>query len=229
MLNERICFDVIYFDFKNAFETVTHDKLLAILPAYRVGHRIVAWIKAYLLGRRFRVKVRGAVSSECEVTSGCPQGTYMGPLMYLLYIDSLKNIIPHDIGYKVYADDTKLFGRVDSEGNVANLRLTLRRFEEWCDSLDLMLSAQKCVVLHFGKQNQRLSYEVNGCLLQSADTVKDLGVVTNPDLKYGEHCADVAKRAARQASFLIRAFIISNPALYVGMFNVYVKPILMYA
>ena len=61
--------------------------------------------------------------------------------MYLLYIDSLKSIIPHDVGYKVYADDIKIFGRVDSEDNVANLSLTLRRFEESCDSFDLTLSA----------------------------------------------------------------------------------------
>lgn len=130
MLNDSTCFDVIYFDFKNAFETVTHDKLLTVLPACGVGPSIVAWIEASLSGRRFRVKVRCAISAECEASSGCPQGTCMGPLMYLLYIDPLKNIIPHDVGYKVYVNDIKILGRADSEDNIANLRLMLRRFKK---------------------------------------------------------------------------------------------------
>jgi hypothetical protein len=97
LINEGKPVDAVYFDFKSAFETTTHAKLLAILPRYGVGPKIVRWIEAFLRDRVFRVRVNDRLSADAQVTSGCPQGTILGPLMYILYTDSLKYITPKEI------------------------------------------------------------------------------------------------------------------------------------
>lgn len=205
MANKSERFDVFYFDFKSAFESVTHSKLLEMLSSWGVGNCLVAWIKAFLTGRTFRVRVNNTYSTRGSVTSGGPQGTILGPLMYIMCINSLQQIMPVGVHDKVYADDIKIYSLAETEAERQKLQETLTSFKEWSDSLDLKLSVEKCGVLHFGHSNVQHNYLLEGKELMKLTVLKDLGVLTHTNLKYSEHVSDIVKRANQRGNWLLKA------------------------
>ena len=87
----------MFFDFKSAFETVTHSKLVKLLPSFAMGMSVVNWFAAFLRDRKFCVKVKDTFSNWTEVRSGCPQGTVAGPLMFIFYINALGDVLPKNV------------------------------------------------------------------------------------------------------------------------------------
>lgn len=229
MLNNGVPFDCVYFDFKSAFETTTHSKLLKILPQYGVGPRLVNWVRAFLTARVFKVRVNDTLSSPAHVTSGCPQGTILGPLMYILYTDSLKYIIPQAVQVKIYADDVKMYTAVDNAKNMVSLQETLDKFLEWSNRLDLKLSINKCAVLHFGHNNSRHTYALGSEQLAVKASIKDLGILTTNTLSYTPHILEVVASASRRINWIMRSFVIKEPSLYVRLYKQYVLPVILYA
>jgi hypothetical protein len=108
-IDKRKAVDVIYFDFAKAFDTVCHSKLLLKLGSYGIKGDLFAWIKAFLSDRKQKVIVNQGVSNEEKVISGVPQGSVLGPLLFLIYINDLPNILPQNIQCAMFADDLKLF------------------------------------------------------------------------------------------------------------------------
>lgn len=229
LTNESKPFDCVYFDFKSAFETTTHSKLLKILPRYGVGQKVANWIGAFLKDRVFRVKVNNCLSSPADVTSGCPQGTILGPLMYILYTDSLKYIIPDAVHVKIYADDVKMYTSVDKVKNMYILQETLDKFMEWCACLDLKLSVHKCAILHFGNRNPVYNYVLGTEQLTPKTSIKDLGVLTTDTLSYTPHVLEIVASASRRINWILRSFVLKDPNLYIKLYKQYVLPVILYA
>lgn len=228
-LNRSVPFDVIYYDFKSAFESVTHEKLLRILPFYGIGDRVLNWIRSFLSERTFRVRVNDSLSSCARVSSGCPQGTILGPLMYILYTDSLKYIIPRSVRVKIYADDIKMYSVVNDEVGARQLQSAVDSFFKWTESLDLKLSVNKCAVVHFGNRNMRTKYTLADNPLPEVEVIRDLGVLTSAHLKYCEQTADVVSRVSRRCAWLLRSFVLKEASLYIRLFKIYILPIISYA
>jgi len=229
LTNYRSPFDVIYFDFKSAFESVTHTKLLNVLPSYGIGSKVLGWIAAFLRNRTFSVKVNDALSSSSFVSSGCPQGTLLGCLMYILYTDSLKFVFPPEISVKVYADDVKIYTSVKDDADRIRLQRALDRFIDWSDSLDLCLSIGKCAVVHFGHGNPCFQYALRDAQIATSSIVKDLGVYITSDFKFTEHCRQTALKANRMCNFILRSFVLDKADVYFKLFDTYVMPLLTYA
>lgn len=229
MANSATPFDVVYFDYKSAFESVTHSKLVKVLPSFGIGNKIVKWIQAFLDSRSFSVKVNDSYAVPSPVSSGCPQGTLLGCLMYLLYTDSLKFAIPTDVSVRVYADDVKMYKSIENEDDSAVLQDAISCLKQWSDSLDLTLSIGKCMVEHYGYKNRRFKYKIDDVTLSVKSVVKDLGVYMSDDFKFTEHCRQVALKANRTCNFILRAFVVKNVDIYVKLFEIYVMPILRYA
>lgn len=97
--------DIIYFDFSKAFDTVPHVRLLHKIQSLNITGKLLIWIKT---DRDQRVKINDTLSRPCKVTSGIPQSTFLGPLLFLIFINDLPNGIKNNI--KIFADDTKLYG-----------------------------------------------------------------------------------------------------------------------
>ena len=116
VLEEGGSIDVVYMDLMKAFDTVPHHRLLCKLEAYGIQGKVLAWIRSFLLGRRQRVVVSGQKSDWSAVSSGVPQGSVLGPILFLVYVNDLPTCVRS--GTKLFADDTKLYVRSDKPGAI---------------------------------------------------------------------------------------------------------------
>jgi len=181
-----------------------------------------------LSNRTFKVLVNGQLSSEAKVTTGCPQGTILGCLSYILYTNSIKDIIPTGVAVKIYADDTKIYAKVNNDEDFMLLQEAINRFYEWTLSLDLLLSVGKCNVVHFGRRNQFREYFINNTKLLKTDTIRDLGVILTTDFKFSEQTREVVNKASRRSNWILRSFAIKDIDVYIRLFDTYVLFILTY-
>ena len=115
--------DVIYLDFQKAFDKVPHQRLLIKLKSHGMGESVVNWVRDWLSGRKQRVVVEGDESIWRPVISGVPQGSVLGPILFLIYINDLENEIGSNI--LKFADDTKMFRRVESQEDRHQLQVDL--------------------------------------------------------------------------------------------------------
>ena len=125
--------DVVYMDFMKAFDKVPHEHLLAKLSAYGIGGDVLTWIRSFLLNRKQRVRVGEATSEWKEVTSGIPQGSVLGPILFVMYINDMPESLKNNSTVKMFADDSKLYKRTDNtkyiwppEGPRQTIRMVLK-------------------------------------------------------------------------------------------------------
>lgn len=118
--------------------------------------------------------VNGSLSGEAKITSGCPQGTLLGCICYVLYTNSIKFAIPESIRVKIYADDTRMYTVVNNEDDRNTLQNAIDLFFNWTQSLDLMLSLEKIYVLHYGRNNKKFDYFISGFQIKDAETMREL-------------------------------------------------------
>ena len=148
--------DVVYLDFAKAFDKVPHQRLLRKLERYGVSGNVLAWIRGWLLDRWQRVGVRGSWSGWRRVLSGILQGSVLGPVLFLVFIDDLEEGVMS--GVLKFADDTKIFRRVDSDEDREALQRDLDRLVQWSEVWQMEFNVDKCKVMHLG----RGSYVMNG-------------------------------------------------------------------
>ena len=117
--------DAIVIDFTKAFDLVPHDRLLMKIAISGVDSRIVAWVREFLRGRSQRVKVRGELSEEVRVTSGVPQGSVLGPLLFLVYVNDIWRNIESTI--RLFADDCVIYKKIINNGDIDRLQEDLDR------------------------------------------------------------------------------------------------------
>lgn len=143
--------DVVYCDFAKALDRVPHKRLLEKLASYRIKGKYLAWIRSFLTDRRQKVAVSG-VSSGCKaVTSGVPQGSVLGPLLFLLYVNALPETVKNASEVYMYADDTKILRRIMSEIDCHKLQEDLTQLRNWTEKWMLHLHPGKTKYMRIGK------------------------------------------------------------------------------
>ena len=157
--------DVVYLDFSKAFNKVPHERLAVMLQAHGIGGHILEWIKSWLRGRKQRVVLNGSFSCWIQVCSGVPQGSVLGPLLFIIFI----NLFDHELGIleilSKYADDTKVGGVVDEPEQIENLQIVLNRIMQWVDTWQMIFNKEKCHVMHLGRKNSKHYYTMGSLLL----------------------------------------------------------------
>ena len=140
--------DVIYLDFQKAFDKVPHQRLILKLKSHGMGNSIINWIEQWLKDRRQRVVVDGEVSSWKPVLSGVPQGSVLGPILFLIYINDLEEGVTGNI--LKFADDTKLFRKVKEFGDKQKLQDYIDKLVKWSEKWQMLFNFGKCKCLHTG-------------------------------------------------------------------------------
>ena len=222
--------DAIYLDYRKAFDTVPHRRLISKLKGYGIGGSVLHWIGDFLSGRSQYVKINDKSSTNINVTSGVPQGSVIGPTLFIYYINDMPEMV--DCAIRIFADDTKAYSSVETEDKRKKLQENLDQLVKWTDQWLLHFNSTKCKVIHMGKKNQNYEYfireGVTNNLLESVHSEKDLGVVVDEDLTFDDHITEVIKRANRISSLLIRTITFKNKNIMVPLFKALVRPILEY-
>ena len=182
--------DCIYLDFSKAFDSVPHQRLLMKLRKFGISEKILSWTRAFLLGREQLVTVNSELSRVAAVLSGIPQGSVLGPLLFICFVNDMPNVVHSHI--QMFADDTKLYCEVNNMQNAHDLQKDLTALESWTATWQLNFNAEKCKVMHLGTSNSRYTYhmmkEGQQIDLQITKLKKDLGIHMDPKLTFSTHC-----------------------------------------
>ncbi|CAB4027594.1 Hypothetical predicted protein [Paramuricea clavata] len=168
--------DVIFMDMSKAFGKVSHAALIAKLERYNISGSLLDWFSSYLYNRRQRVTTLGATSSEKTVSSGVPQGSILGPILFFLYVNDLPDVVKNS-SVACFADDTKIFRRVDSICDADLLQTDLSNLDSWSTSSGLVFNQLKCKCLRVPRKNQPVlyPYTIKDNELTTTSAEKDLG------------------------------------------------------
>ena len=226
-VDKRECIDVLYIDIAKAFDSVSHPKLLFKLEKYGIRGKFLSWIKSFLSGRRQRVKVGESYSSFTAVTSGVPQGSVLGPILFLIYINDLAHVV-NNCSISIFADDSKIYFKADTDIDVAAIQSDIDRVLAWCHEWQLDIAAHKCNILHIGRRNQNHSYNMGAAEIPAVDSIKDLGVTVKTDLTFSLHIGNITKQAFQRLNLVFRAFCSRDVNLLLKAYLTYVRPLLEY-
>ena len=222
--------DAIYLDFAKAFDTVPHSRLLGKLRSYGICGNILKWIEAFLRNRTQVVKVNGEKSFSAPVLSGIPQGSVLGPLLFVIYINDLPDNINSDSF--LFADDTKILRQISSIEDSIQLQGDLKTLEEWSKKWLLRFNADKCHVLTLGKIEHIVHthrYELYDEELDHVFEETDLGVTIDSNLKFEEHISKKVNKANSIVGLIRRSFAHLDGELFKKLYTTFVRPHLEYA
>uniref|UniRef100_A0A0X3PXH1 Reverse transcriptase domain-containing protein n=1 Tax=Schistocephalus solidus TaxID=70667 RepID=A0A0X3PXH1_SCHSO len=229
-LEDRHAVHIAFIDFQKAFDTVPHERLLYKLERIGIRGNLLKWIENFLVGRRQVVCIGQERSSSAAVESGVPQGSVLGPILFLIYVnDCVRNL---DCEAAMFADDIKIWNVIQSPADEDKLQINLTRLEEWSNHWLLRFNVDKCTILRLGNPSgsaESRSYFLNGEALKDVETQKDLGVLMTTTLKPSSHCSKVAKRAISVLHAIRRAFLDFDEDLFAKTFGTFIRPHLEYA
>ena len=226
--------DVVYLDFAKAFDKVPHARLSTVLAAHGIGGDVLSWVQEWLSGRTQRVVLNGKTSTWLPVTSGVPQGSVLGPTLFVVFINPIDLVLENLTGFlSKFADDTKVGSKVDSKEDCEVMQVILNYLTDWADKWQMTFNADKCKVIHFGKNNPRQKYTMGGhapagVVLEQVSFEKDVGVLISEDLKPSLQCNAAAKKANTILGRMTRSFTYRDKVVWVRLYKIYVRPHLEY-
>jgi hypothetical protein len=229
-LEKGIQTDAIYIDFCKAFDRVSHKLLLYKLKSYGISAQLVSWLEAYLSDRNFSVKIGNSFSSHAlSCPSGVPQGSILGPLLFLIFINDLPDTINSHVF--MFADDVKIFRSIiDPPYDFLMLQRDLNCIQLWCETWDMEVSSEKSLHLQLFMKHDCPFY-FSGQQLNSYgdnDTVRDLGLLVSPSLNFSDHISMICTKSQCIGFLILRAICFPNIRIYRKCFITYVRPLLEY-
>ena len=198
-VNDRNQTDLLILDFSKAFDKVAHKRLLLKLEYYGIRGLVLAWIKTWLL-----MALEGEVSEKSCVRSGVPQGTVLGPLCFLLFVNDIGNDISSNI--KLFADDTLLYGLVHNSDDAISLQSDLDKLVEWAKLWQMAFNPSKCYVLRVCRTKCPFihPYTMLGHTLQAVDHCPYLRVSLSENLSWKTHILNITNKANSTLGFVKR-------------------------
>ncbi len=185
-VDEGKAVDIVYLDFAKAFDKVPKQRLLKKLRAKGVDEQVTNWIENWLSDRTQSVSIQGERSESCDVDSGVPQGTVLGPILFTVYIDDLEVEVVRrllEVLIMKFADDTKGAKVIESVADRDKLQEALDCLCDWADKWGMAFNVAKCKVMHVGRNNPEYDYTMRGVKLGKTDEEKDIGVTITKNLK----------------------------------------------
>ena len=158
--------------------------------------------------------------------SGVPQGSVLGPILFLIYINDIGSSVTKYIN--LFADDTKLSGEASTVEQRECLQEDINSLHEWAQKWQMQFNADKCSILHMGRNNVNHPYELGERTLQSSRCEKDVGVLMQDDGKFGDHCSKVAKKCNMIMGQIKRSFSYKTPEIMLNIYKTYILPHLTY-
>lgn len=196
--------DSVYTDFSKAFDKVNHRALCIKLAAYGIHGSLLRWLQSYLRLRSQLVAVKGYLSTPVTVTSGVPQGSHLGPLLFVIFINDLVENL--SCPCLLYADDLKIFAAIKESSDTMALQSDLYVLSNWCNKNYMQLNVDKCFVITFTRKSIVITYDytLEGIILARKNLAKDLGVFFDSQLSFRDHYDYIIRRCSQLLGFICR-------------------------
>ena len=223
--------DVIYCDFMKAFDKVPHLRLAHKIEKYGIKGNILGWIKDFLDKRTQIIKVGNEESNIADVTSGIPQGSVLGPILFVIYINDLPEVVDQDSYVYLFADDTKVFRRINTNNDRLILQNDISELTEWSRIWLLKFHPDKCVAMNVSTKSSphNTSYKMGDHILKNSRCEKDIGVYLDNNIKFDEHINQAVNKANRILAITRRTFECIDDDIFKMIFKGLVRPHLEYA
>ena len=215
--------DIAYLDFSKAFDKVPKLRLLNKLKAHSIDGNILRWMESWLSGRKQRVVLNGKYSAWEDVLSGVPQGSVLGPLAFIVYINDIDLIVHLIMLLLKFADDTKVGHKAVNDADRIALQTCLDELYEWSEKWGMSFNIEKCKIMHVGKKNPSFDYTMNGVKLKSTEQEKDIGVLIHSSLKPSKHCAESARKANGILTQISKSFHYRDKVTFLNLYKTYVR------
>ena len=214
--------DTIYLDFSKAFDRVDHDLLIKKLKLFGIHGKLLDWIKAFLCNRTQKVAVDGSYSKIQLVLSGVPQGTVLGPLLFLIFVDDMSRVVQHST-LRLFADDSRLLKSIDTSHDNLHLQEDLNSIIKWSVANNMKLHQDKFELichepylasatvrlfsqLPFALTGPETVYVTEEAEIHPSDVVRDLGILVTPQYNFNAHINKICSNAGIKLSWILSAF-----------------------
>ena len=228
-LDDGFGLDIVFLDYQKAFDTVPHKRLIKKLRSYGINGNLLKWIEEFLIGRKMRVVLNESVTDWEKVLSGVPQGSVLGPLLFLLYVNDIPEVVKCSV--RMFADDTKIWQVIRDEKDCLKLQEDLQSLEAWSEKWLLRFNAAKCKIMHMGRDSgaKYHLYDSNELKeLKITEVERDLGILVSKHLRWGEQCGKAAGKAMSVLGMIRRTFEMLDEKGFILLYNTYVRPHLEY-
>ena len=230
-LEKGLNVDTIYIDFAKAFDKVDHNLVLKKLSMLGVRGKILQWIESFLTIRNQRVMVNGFLSQPAPVISGVPQGSVIGPLLFLILIGDIDQDIATSF-VSSFADDTRLSRAVSGVTDASALQTDLEKVYQWAIDNNMVFNAKKFEALRYGYDDVLkaiTSYtSPDGSIIPDKDHLRDLGVTMSANGSFRQHISEMCQAARNMCSWILRTFQSRSKELMLTLWKSLVLPILDY-
>lgn len=230
-MDDRMQIDVIYTDFEKAFDRVDHIILLHKLQALGIRGDLHRWFFSYISNRRQAVVIGSARSDYTVISSGVPQGSILGPLLYNAYLFDISTCFNYS-KYIMFADDKKIYLKIKSVEDCRNVQKDLNKLAAYYDRNRINVNISKCLQVTFTRKPKpvQFSYSINNVLIKKVASVRDLGIALDSKMTLSAHVDAIADKAYKQLGFIKR---VSTPFKSISCIKVlyfaYVRSVLEYA
>ena len=221
---EKTDVNVIYTDLAKAFDKVSHPKLFEVVKSYGIDGSVIKWIVNFLTGRTQRVCVNRAISKPLPVLSGVPQGSVVGPLLFLLFIDDISRISTETTAVSLFADDMKIYS-----SDPIDLQRALNRACSFFKDRQLSLAHEKCEKITLSKKKSDSTFYLEDFQVKETDIVKDLGVFITSDLKWESHTSQIKRSAFQKCYLILKSFKSNCIWTLLKGYITFVRPTMEYA
>ncbi|XP_071476159.1 uncharacterized protein [Diadema antillarum] len=222
--------DPILLDFAKSFDKVSHRLLLHKMQHYGIRGHTLRWVEEFLSGRSQQVLVDGKISSRANVKSGVPQGSVLGSLLFLIFINDLPDCIKTS-KTRLFADDCVLYKRISSKDDATPLQGNLDSLQKWERTWCMQFHPAKCQVIRVTKKRKPFSfpYHIHETLLEEVSSARYLGLHVDNKLSFNSHVDITSKKANSIRAFLQRNFNHCCKKIEEMTYKTYVRPIVEYA
>lgn len=223
--------DIIFMDFSKAFDLVSHSGLILKLNRLHFPSNLVKWISSYLNKRRQFVDVDGHYSDFLPVNSGVPQGSVLGPLLFLIYINDLTACIDESVTIRLFADDCLVYKEIKNGNDQVVLNNSISAISNWCDKWHMKLNLEKTVFMRVTNKKcpAEFQYCINDVAIAQTESFKYLGVTLTSHLTWSKHIDAVCASARRKLGLVRHRLKYSPPHVKLLAYNSLIRSRLEYA